>query len=136
MDETIKKESVKRFVKDILGCNCPEKVFDVIEVEEKIDMPGILTLDYRINIGNRLLIYLLDTTKKTIGIDRLSSLLEKGVQERDDRGFNRFRLVLVGTCENSESSEMVKKALVGKSEGLEKVHIHFLEKERIEDVLT
>lgn len=128
-------QAVKQFVRDILGCNCPEKVFDIIQVEKTVEIPEItgLILDYRINIGNRLLIYLLDV-KKILVIEQILILLEIGIRERNTRGFNRFRLAIVGVSGDDEHQQKIKEALVEKSEVLEKVHIHFINNMGIEDL--
>ena len=49
---------IKRFVQETLGCSCPEEVFDKIEC----DTDASRIWWRRINVGNRLLIYILDAT--------------------------------------------------------------------------
>jgi len=84
---------IKRFVQETLGCSCPEDVFNNIDYQkESAGIPGS-----RVNVGGRLLIYI-------ITVDGISSIqavinaaLAQGVDERDNKGFNRFRLVLVAS---------------------------------------
>ena len=49
---------IKRFVQETLGCSCPEEVFDKIECKTNVSS----TWWKRIDVGNRLLIYILDAT--------------------------------------------------------------------------
>lgn len=85
--------AIKRFVRETLGCSCPEEVFEKIEYQTGgDDISGS-----KINVGDRLLIYLIVVDREA-GIQRLiNSALEQGIMERDSKGLNRFRLVLVAS---------------------------------------
>ena len=84
---------IKRFVQETLGCSCPEDVFNKVDYQkENAGISGS-----RVNVGGRLLIYI-------ITVDEISSIqavinaaLGQGIEERDKKGFNRFRLVLVAS---------------------------------------
>ena len=84
------KEKIKTFVQEVLGCGCSEDVFKIIE-ENGREYKGI---EYsRINIGNRLLVYLFRTDNRQFILDEMRQNLQLGVADRDENGFNRFRLV-------------------------------------------
>jgi hypothetical protein len=81
---------VKEFVKGPLGCQCPDEVFKDIEMLMEDD--GL-----RILIGKRLIVRLFPLGKKsaTITVEKLLQIFESGQRERELKGYNRFRLVLV-----------------------------------------
>jgi hypothetical protein len=84
-------EKIKAFVQGVLGCGCAEDVFRIIELRH--GKKGEVRYD-RINIGNRLLIYIFRADDPEFIGEKLPGMLLAGRKERDDRGFNRFRLVL------------------------------------------
>ena len=90
---TQKYPEIKRFVQEILGCSCPEEVFNHIDCrKEDHGIP-----ERRIHVGGRLLIYFISTDGKPDLQGLIGSALEQGVEERDHNGFSRFRLVLVSS---------------------------------------
>ncbi len=120
-------EGIKHFVQKILGCGCPENVFSHIECHKDVQMDGI-KLRSKINIGNRLLIYIIDINNSEYLSDILQVLIKEGRKERDT-GFNRFRLVL---------STKIVEEIKSKAESLfmeidkdDKVHLHVVPSEDI-----
>jgi hypothetical protein len=85
------RQKIKAFVQDVLGCGCAEEVFKIIELRQET-MAG--TPYDRINIGNRLLVYIFRTDDSEFVKKELPGMVRAGVEERDRDGFNRFRLVL------------------------------------------
>lgn len=93
----MKKGSDRRiahFVRDTLGCNCPETVFDRVVL--RVGGPGRMIAS--IEVGGRLLIYLVDADRGLDIAQQLGAAVQRGVVERDSRGFNRFRLVLLASA--------------------------------------
>jgi hypothetical protein len=86
-----KHPQIKRFVQQTLGCSCPEEVFETIAYEPKDD--GIR--DMKITVGDRLLIYIIRADKTNAIRARIDAALQQGMGERNEKGYNRFRLVLV-----------------------------------------
>ena len=88
---------VEGFVRDALGCACPLAVFGDIRLETDpagfADIPGARLL----TIGGRLLMLLVDAAATDLGAARVDALLRRGRDLRDAGGFNRFRLVIVGS---------------------------------------
>lgn len=82
---------VEDLVQGRLGCGCPAEVFDLIErrLVTGDSLPDVLEL----TIGRRLLVHLVDAA----AADRETAvaLLGRGRRWRDERGLNRFRLVLI-----------------------------------------
>jgi hypothetical protein len=120
----ITDEAIKAFTREVLGCDCPEEVFDKIVCEDDVQINSELTVSYRINIGDKLLIYILVLHQRYKLGSALLKLIEAGREERNDRGFNRFRLVLV-----SENPDVIKDdayKLFEQIEKDEKVHLHII----------
>jgi hypothetical protein len=120
----ITNEAIKAFTREILGCDCPEEVFDKIVCEEDVKINSELRLSYKINIGDKLLIYILELEQRSELGSELPKLIEAGEKERNDRGFNRFRLVLVS--ENPDVIQDDAHKLFGQIEKDEKIHLHII----------
>lgn len=120
----ITNEAIKAFTREILGCDCPEEVFDKIVCEDDVQIDSELTVSNKINIGDKLLIYILVLEQRNILGSALPKLIEAGREERNDRGFNRFRFVLV-----SENPDVIKddaNKLFEQIEKDEKIHLHIV----------
>ncbi|MBC8178365.1 MAG: hypothetical protein H8E19_13245 [Deltaproteobacteria bacterium] len=105
-------------VRNILGCTCPEEIFDHYEVQHNVSeaIPMVQLI-----MGNRLLIWIVDAARVVEPGQILLRLLEQGLAERENRGLNRFRLVVAGASLSWE------KEWAHLAEGLSpKVHLHIL----------
>lgn len=122
----MKTENVKAFIRKTLGCDCDESVFKHIENERNVEAGGI-KLRNHINVGGRLLVYIVDAEGPSFIRSHLADLLEAGRKERDDRNFNRFRLVLVAASDSQVRLEVNRALKLSKAVD-EKVHVHILEK--------
>ncbi len=118
----VSDRNVKEFVRKTLGCDCAEDVFKHIENEHDVKVAGI-TLKSKINVGNRLLVYVVEPGDLP---KEMPALIKTGREERDARGFNRFRLVLVS--DDAALRERAFKAFVRLPEVDEKVHLHVIGK--------
>ena len=106
-------------VRNILGCTCPEDIFDHYRVSHNISeaIPMV-----RLIMGNRLLIWIVDAAWVVEPGQILPRLLEQGLAERESRCLNRFRFVVVGASLSWE------KEWAYLAEGLgPKVHLHVLQ---------
>lgn len=120
---------IKRFVRQTLGCSCPEYVFDTIECVNEDD--GVRRT--RIIVGNRLLIYLVRTGAAS-GIDSvINAALAQGVRERDKNGLNRFRLVLV-TSHRDALSGRAGDVFAGSPCADESTHLHIVHPDDVEGI--
>jgi len=126
-------KKIKFFIQKTLGCNCPEEVFRHIDCQSHVPVNKIIVKN-RFNIGNRLLIYVIEVSD-TISLQTiLPLLLHAGQKERDEAGFNRFRLVL-----ETDRAHEVKRAAEEIFKGIskdEKIHLHVIHKENIPDCLS
>ncbi len=119
--------AIKDFVRNTLGCNCPEEVFQYIDCRTAVNIDENIIPAYEINIGNRLLIFAAAIDE----IDSLSSVISKlvraGIKKRDEMKFNRFRLVLLSNGDNDiarQASEIFDSLTTD-----EKAHLHVINKD-------
>lgn len=119
---------IKAFVQNTLGCSCPEEVFHHIDCVSGIQREGF-DIWYRINIGNRLLVYVSSIDSGDSLKELLPKLIDIGRKERDTAGFNRFRLVLA-TGGGVDARKTVEDIFADIQKD-EKVHIHILPKSSI-----
>lgn len=120
-------KEIKIFVRKTLGCECPEEVFRHIECKCNIKLDNNILVGRKINIGNRLLIYVVEVNGIDFVKTHLSTLLRIGKDERDELHFNRFRLALV-TDRIDEISEVAERIFTPIKERDEKVHLHIVGK--------
>ena len=122
--EIMDNDSIKEFVKKTLGCTCPEQVFQNIRCESEIGVGEDIVLDYEINIGNKLLIFVTSVDNADSLTQMIPRLVGVGTSKRDEHGFNRFRLVLLSKTPSSIADEV---SVVFNSLGSdEKVHLHVI----------
>ena len=110
---------IKRFVQEVLGCSCPEEVFTEIEYQENDD--GVS--GRKVRIADRLLIYIITADGKSDIQELVDLALARGIKERDNNGFNRFRLVLVSSRPD-ELRTMAVSAFNSSGYADEKTHLH------------
>ena len=84
--------SIKKFVRHVLGCTCPDKVFE--HIEDRRVQPTDSPHTRAITVGGRLLIYIWKVEESGDFFQGVSAMLAAGKEERDARGLNRFRAVL------------------------------------------
>ena len=124
----VNNENITAFAQRVLGCGCPEEVFRNIDCQCDIKINDI-SVKNRINIGNRLLIYVAEVSKSE-SVNRILPLLcDAGKKDRDSLGFNRFRLVLAADIldDIKQSAEDTFNA-INKDE---KMHLHVILKKNI-----
>jgi hypothetical protein len=111
----------RHFVRNTLGCTCPDEVLERIEIENPPGDPPLT----RIRVGGRLLIYLLapPVPERAEGI--VTRLLAEGVGERNAGGYNRFRLVLA--AEVPADLRAAAEAAFGSAHPDGRTHLHVVE---------
>ena len=120
----INLDAIKAFVRNQLGCQCKEKVFEQIV----IGVPSIFPeanpgWDLQMLIGFRLLVSLVSVQKVSALNDDITNLLQAGKELRDKHGLNRFRLVLLGLLEPKLRESFQKKT----QQFDDRIHLHTLE---------
>ena len=143
----LNQNNIKEFIK-YLGCECSDDVFKIIEIQNNIISNNELVIKQKINIGNKLLIYLIEIneffnqTKELSEIFKIfRNILLKGKIERDNKKFNRFRLVIIiNKIGKNDSFKNIKdiKNIINKFQEIfqelqngkiidEKIHLHIIE---------
>jgi hypothetical protein len=116
-------DAIKQWVTEKLGCRCPEEVFRHIDIQHEPVLAEDLKLTKRINIGNRLLIYLLKVDDAQEFKEKLKILLDTGIKDRDVNKFNRIRIVIIADRKNDYEKYAVEFSKLNKDD---KAHLHIL----------
>jgi len=121
------KNTITEFVRNTLGCNCPEEVFQYIDCHSIENIDENIVPAYEINIGNRLLIFAAAIDEVDSLRPVLSKLVHAGINKRDEKKFNRFRLVLL-TAPDIDIAEQAAE-IFGSLAVDDKVHLHVINKD-------
>jgi hypothetical protein len=123
---------IRHFVRNILGCGCPEEVFDDMVLAEETmgaGLPAVSTL----LVGHRLLVVMLACEDR----DRLRSILPQLVshfrQKRDARGYNRVRFV-IASSQPAHLQPAAELCFAGLQEIDDRMHLHILPPEDLAGV--
>jgi hypothetical protein len=123
---------VKRFVREVVGCTCPDEVFNRVEVKPGGSAIRSCSADYEINVGGRLLIALSSDPIEVFSPARLEKVMAEGRSARDAGKFNRFRFIV-----QAANAPEVEKQLLRSFEVLaakdEKTHLHVIGREVVPD---
>lgn len=113
-----------RFVRDVLGCGCPDDVVDRTVVDRS--PCGESGLD----VGGRLLVRILPVTDPDRLVASLPEIVGRMRDERDRRGFNRVRLVIVSRRGDTLQSDL--RARLETLDGSDdRTHIHVVAPEAV-----
>ena len=116
---------LKRFIRDDLGCGCPDEVLERILVRKPGPSSSGVRVDCEVDVGGRLLIHVVNALRIPELEAHLAVLVAQGRKERDDRGFNRFRLVVL-----VEAAAQLKEVLDARFAGIEardeRTHLHIV----------
>ena len=122
-------QAVTKFVREVIGCNCPDEVFRYVEIQRGSSAVKACSADCELRIGGRLLIVV--TSEPTANLSaRLGQVIAEGKRARDESKFNRFRLV-VQTENGAQEREKLLRSFEGVAEKDERTHLHVLEKTEV-----
>ena len=123
---------VKRFVREVVGCTCPDEVFKRVEVKPGSSAIRSCSADYEINVGGRLLIVLSSEPVEGFSPARLEKVMAEGRSARDAGKFNRFRFIV-----QADNAPEAEKQFLRLFEGLatkdEKTHLHVIGRKDVPD---
>lgn len=127
------RQSIEHFVRSILGCKCPDEVFESIAVARAATPDAALPCT-RLVIGNRLLIYIHETQSARATTAAVSKLAKQGLAERDAKQYNRYRLVIVADypIELLTAAGTSFASVAGTDE---RAHLHVLATDQLPDAL-
>lgn len=129
MSDNWSNEKLKEFIKNTLGCGCPEKIFEKIDVCRCLIEKNESEIT-RIVVGDKLLIYIIRPESTDKLVDKVKVFGLAGKEDRDKHNYNRFRLVL-SDVENMAQKDQVSECFLSAFEKDEKMHMHFVKEEMI-----
>ena len=88
-------DPLRHFVREVLGCTCPEDVLHDIRVEAPPAELADLPVERVLAVGGRLLVLVCERDYRATDPSDLLRLGTQASKLRDARGFNRVRIVLV-----------------------------------------
>ena len=125
---------IRQFIRQTLGCTCPDEVFERIEQGASHESIADIPVSQRLLIGEQLLVYLWQPDAINSLKRDLPRVVERGRYERDANGYNRFRLVIL--THGSEALEKTAGELFREAAGDDKkLHIHFVDAAEAEAAL-
>jgi hypothetical protein len=129
----INRAAIEKFIRDGLGCTCPDEVFESISVEQN---PGEFA-DFQkgrlLTIGGKLLVYLVETNDWASVAAKLEQIFGQGCEKRDAEGFNRFRLV-VSTPDIQPARQLLLQQFDALSELDERLHLHVITPDQLPEL--
>ena len=112
------------FVRDVLGCGCPDDIVDRTVVDRsRRGEPGL-------DVGGRLLVRVLPVTDPDRLVTSLPGIVARLRGERDRRGFNRVRLVVV-SADHDALESVLRARLQALVETDDRVHIHVVDPDTV-----
>jgi len=119
--------AVKDFLVNVLGCKCSDEVFLEIELNKAPMTVGTIPLVFEIHVGGRLLLIGVSDKYVLSSQDALSTLVAAGTKIRDDRKYNRFRLVVLADDPDCETKLRLRFMQLS---GLDdRIHLHVVNKD-------
>ena len=109
---------LQHFVRGTLGCKCPDEVFQSVALDRHQD-------HMRLMIGDRLLIYVVEVAADSAAGESVSRLASRGLEDRNSKRLNRFRLV-VATSEPAPRLEEAKVAFAAVAGIDDRAHLHLI----------
>ena len=119
------RQQIEPFVRDHLGCGCPDEVFRDIRLVDKPAAFALLPVDYALEIGGRLLVVICQPARCVEVSRHLDDLFRQASKARDQGGFNRFRLIVPAIDQGATSQELESRfsALAGEDD---RAHLHIV----------
>ena len=110
------RDPLKHFIRHTLGCGCADEVFERIDIDSEDGLT-------RLVVGQRLLIHLVRLEPRDADVAAIDALIERGRRERDEHGWNRFRLVLPASARDADW----RQRFVQDCQGDDRLHLHLID---------
>jgi len=129
MNDRASAEAIRRFVRQTLGCSCPDEILERLHWRS-LTLPASRIPILRISVGDRLLLDVVPLEALREPEAEIPVLLGRGVASRDNLGLNRYRLALV--CRRREP------AMEARCEALlprwDRAHLHWVGPQEVCDL--
>ena len=123
---------VTQFVRQVIGCDCPDEVFRHVEVRSGSTAVKCCPVDYELRIGGRLLVVVTSEPVEALSGSRLARVILEGKRARDRGQFNRFRLV-VQARNVAQDRDALLRSFEDVSGKDEKTHVHVVARSEVPD---
>ncbi len=118
------------FVRGTLGCGCPPEVFDRVD-ESPTETSLAAGISRRIDIGGRLLIYVIQVSDPGQVPLRMHDWIAAGRSEREQLGMNRLRVVLALNPACSDLTDHIEQSFARAAKDDERLHLHIVDPDRL-----
>jgi hypothetical protein len=126
-DNSAENQAIRRFVRESLGCSCPEEVFDSIRIN---DQPGLFEQAHTVyEIGGRLFVAVVAADDWQAVYSGLGRMVDTGRDYRDQHGYNRFRLVIA--TDDVEARSVLEQQFAALPNTDEKTHLHVVSPQQL-----
>ena len=119
-------ESIKNFVRNTLGCKCPDNVFE--QIDDRQVTSKISPHTRSITIGGKLLLYVWEVGSPDQLEEGVPAILAAGKKARNELGLNRLRAILV-TGDPSIIKSQADLCFSQFSDLDEKMHLHVISRQ-------
>jgi hypothetical protein len=123
------------FIKDVLGCACPDEVLADIQVVPDPDGFAGLPVNFLLRVGGRLLVGICASGSPGAVAELLPRCFAAGRALRDAEGFNRFRLVVVSS-DVDQDANLLRAVFDDLPMRDEKLHLHAITRSELPEALT
>lgn len=123
------RASIERFVRDTLGCGCPDEVFEHLAVTRLPPVGGRPHI-VQLQVGSRLLIHVVAPPGDAATCGWIEQLAANGRAARDRHGYNRFRLVIASPVPPASAREFADR-FARASVGDDKAHLHVVDRREL-----
>ena len=122
------------FIRDVLGCTCPDEVLaDIVVVPDPDGFAG-LPVDFLLRVGGRLMVGIWASDAPGDVGEILSRCFSAGRALRDAEGFNRFRLVVASDDPDADANRL-RPAFDGLAALDAKLHLHVIARSQLPEAL-
>jgi hypothetical protein len=118
-------KELRSFVRDVLGCGCPDEVLENMNVRKGISGGSVRFEDVLIDVGGRLLVLVFYIEDVRDAMKNLEDMLHQGKKARDQDGYNRLRIV-ISTHRVSAMKEKLLPVFERFRGSDDKLHLHIL----------
>jgi len=123
-------QELTAFIRNVLGCGCPPEVFERVD-ESPSEASQRAGVTRRIDVGGRLLIYLVEPDDLERIVAQMPDWISAGRAERDAAGMNRLRLVIAVLPADPAELVPIESAFAAVAGTDDRLHLHIVRPDQI-----
>ena len=120
-----RQQKTTHFVREVLGCHCPDEVLRQVSVNKETAIIAGLPIDFSINVGGRLLVYVVHSAATDHILEHLEAFFRAAAVIRDLKGYNRLRLVVARRAPHDARNKL-EKSFAQISVPDDRLHLHIV----------